>query len=400
MGTPQGFWSYVHRDNDAMHGAIRRLAEHIQEEYAVLTGGVELDLFLDSASLKWGDQWRSQLKEALKGTTSFIPIVTPLYFASEECRDELLSFAKQAEELGLEGLIMPLYFVDVPAIETKDMTDPAVQLVADSQMEDWRTLRFLDQTTQPYRLAVNRLAKRLREVSQQRERTGAVPKPVVASPDDEKGEEPEPVLPEAMEISDRSNEEKLSSVEEMGLLELLAEGEAAFPRITATLQAISSEINAVGELATKATGEIEQSDQQDKGFKGRLAVANRLAKRLTEPADRLAELTSQYTADLVILDPAVTQLINLVAEQAAESPTESEEFFSSVTGMVGSTRQAGEGIQTMITALDNNASFSRELAVPLKQMRTSLQSMIDGQHVIEVWEEHVTQAIESPGISQ
>lgn len=160
MGTPQGFWSYVHRDNDAMHGAIRRLAEHVQEEYAVLTGGIELDLFLDSASLKWGDQWRSQLKEALKGTTFFIPIVTPRYFASEECRNELLGFAKQAEELGLEGLIMPLYFVDVPAIETEDMTDPAVQLIADSQMENWRTLRFLDQTTQPYfpwRISATRL---------------------------------------------------------------------------------------------------------------------------------------------------------------------------------------------------------------------------------------------------
>jgi hypothetical protein len=125
-----------------------------------------------------------------------------------------------------------------------------------------------------------------------------------------------------------------------------------------------------------------------------LAVANRLATRLTEPAKRLEQLTSQYTADLVILDPAITQLIGLVGEQAEESPADSEEFFSSVTGMVRSTRQAGEGIQGMITALDGSASFSRELETPLKQMRSSLQSLIDGQHVIETWEEHVTQAVE------
>ncbi len=122
-------------------------------------------------------------------------------------------------------------------------------------------------------------------------------------------------------------------------------------------------------------------------------MANRLAKRLGEPADRLEQLTSQYTANLVILDPAITQLIGLVAEQADETPTESEEFFSSVTEMVGITRQAGEGIQAMITGLDS-ASVSRALEAPLKQMRTSLQSMIDGQHVIASWEEHVTQAIE------
>lgn len=395
MGTPQGFWSYVHKDNDAMHGAIRRLAEHVQEEYGVLTGGIELDLFLDSASLKWGDQWRTQLKGAIEGTTFFIPIITPRYFASEECRNELLGFAEQAGELGVEGLIMPLYLVDVPAIETGDLTDPAVSLVAESQMEDWRTLRFLDQTTQPYRLAVNRLAKRLWEVSQQRGQKAVVSEPSVAPADSEKDEEPEPAFPDDTKTtSSELNGSSSVSAGEMGLLELLAEGEAALPRVTETLQAISAEIETVGTLATEATDEIKQSDEQGKGFKGRLAVANRLATRLTEPADKLEQLASQYTADLVILDPAVTQLIGLAAGQAEESPAESEEFFSSVTGMVKSTRQAGESIQGMITAFDDSASFSRELETPIKQMRSSLQSLIDGQHVIETWEEHVERAVE------
>lgn len=399
MGTTQGFWSYVHQDDAAMHGIVRRLAKHVQDEYAVLTGGIELDLFLDSAKLKWGDKWRSAIKEALEGTTFFIPVITPRYFASEECRNELLGFADQAEQLGLEGLIMPLYFVDVPALETGDMSDPAVQLVANSQREDWRTLRLLDETTQPYRFAVNRLATRLFEVSQRREREG---KTIVAAiPSDDEEDKPPHHPPSAKseaptDVPTETNGGGQLAVGEMGTLELLAEGEAAFPRITETLQAISSEISAVGDLATEATSEIEQSDQQGKGFKGRLAVANSLAKRLAEPADRLEQLTSQYTADLVILDPAITQLISLVAaEQADESAAEREEFFSSLTGMVGSTRQAGDGIQAMIASLDGSAGMSRELAVPLKQMRTSLQSMIDGQHVIESWEEHVTQANKS-----
>ncbi len=386
MGTPLGFWSYVHKDNDAMHGAIGRLAEHVQEEYGVLTGGIELDLFLDSASLKWGNQWGTQLKGAIQGTTFFIPIITPRYFASEECRNELLGFAEQAGELGVEGLIMPLYLVDVPAIETGDLTDPAVRLVADSQMEDWRTLRFLDETTQPYRLAVNRLAKRLWEVSQQRGQKAVISESSVAPADGEKDEEPEPASLDDIKTMSELNGSGSVSAGEMGLLELLAEGEAAFPRITETLQAISAEIETVGTLTTEATDEIKQSDEQGKGFKGRLAVANRLATHLTEPADKLEQLASQYTADLVILDPAVTQLIGLVAEQAEESPTESEEFFSSVTGLVKSTRQAGEAVQGMITVFDDSASFSRELEIPIKQMRSSLQSLIDGQHVIETWE--------------
>jgi TIR domain-containing protein len=116
-----GFWSYVRKDDAAMHGAIRRLAEHIKEEYELLSGGEELSLFFDSASLKWGDDWRAEISQALEATTFFIPIVTPRYFKSDECRRELLGFWEKATELGLQGLIMPLYFADVPAIEEKMM---------------------------------------------------------------------------------------------------------------------------------------------------------------------------------------------------------------------------------------------------------------------------------------
>jgi len=401
MGTAQAFWSYVHEDDDAMHGAIRRLAQHVQDEYAVLTGGPELDLFLDNAKIKWGDKWRSRIKEALEQTTFFIPIVTPRYFASKECLNELFGFAEQAEKLGLEGLIMPLYLVDVPALEARELSDPAVQLIADSQMKDWRTLRFLDETTQPYRLAIHELADRLLEATREREKQGSVePAPASSDADDDEG--PEPTHPSPSTPPTKASNEKNApvAVAEMGTLELLAEGEAAMPRITETLNAISTEISSVGELATKATTEIEQSDENGGGFKGRLTVANRLAKNLVDPADRLEQLTSQYMADLVVLDPAITQLITLVAEQSNENPSESKEFFSAVTGMVKNTREAGEGIKVMVTSLDESASFSRELGVPLKKMRASLQSMIDGQRMIEAWEEHVKQATEQYRLSQ
>lgn len=68
-GDLQGFWSYVRNDDKGMHGAIKRLAQHVKDEYGVLTGQ-ELDLFFDSASLKWGDDWDSQIRQALEATTS------------------------------------------------------------------------------------------------------------------------------------------------------------------------------------------------------------------------------------------------------------------------------------------------------------------------------------------
>src|SRR4051812_13855319 len=95
-----GFWSYVHADDQAEGGRILALAHHLQEEYALLTGD-KLRLFLDRDDLRWGDEWREKLDHALAGVTFFIPIVTPRYFASQECRAELLAFESRARNVGL-----------------------------------------------------------------------------------------------------------------------------------------------------------------------------------------------------------------------------------------------------------------------------------------------------------
>jgi hypothetical protein len=37
----QGFWSYVHEDDENEGGRIRRLAESLRNEYALMTGGTD-----------------------------------------------------------------------------------------------------------------------------------------------------------------------------------------------------------------------------------------------------------------------------------------------------------------------------------------------------------------------
>src|SRR5690349_14311125 len=108
MTGAQGFWSYVHDDDADMHGAINRLASNVQKEFGVLTGGGKLELFFDSASLNWGDAWRDRIEQALEETTFFIPIITPRFFGSEECRRELMVFFEKASHMQLEGFILPL----------------------------------------------------------------------------------------------------------------------------------------------------------------------------------------------------------------------------------------------------------------------------------------------------
>lgn len=379
----QGFWSYVRKDDEGMHGAIKRLAEHVKDEYGVLTDQ-ELDLFFDSASLKWGDDWESQIRQALEATTFFIPIITPRYFASKECQKELLSFAEQAEQLDRTSLILPLYFVDVPAMNDGNSGDPAIRLIAKRHREDWRTLRLLDGSVQPYRVGVNRLATRLLEVARERQASPAVQ---VQGPDDDK-EDDGPTAEKRPCLVPEPRTEQRAVDHELGLPELLAEGEEALPRTVETLQAISQQIQLVGEIAESGTEEIEKSDSAGKGFRGRLAVMNRIAQRLEDPANELEMLTSRYAADLLILDPAMKQLIRLVDEQSEDDPDSAGEFFEAIRGMVEQSGGASASVQGMIGSMEGE-QFSRELQVPLQRMRVSLQSLVDGQQLIESWKAQI-----------
>jgi hypothetical protein len=302
----QGFWSYVHKDDEGTHEAILRVARHVQDEYGVITGGLELD--------------------------------------------------------------------QVPELEAGDSEDPAIQLVADSQMKDWRTLRLLDQTTQPYRLALNELAVELCDLSRGRE---IVSRPQSSASEEDDDDEQGP------DIDLRSSPKDLAPDE--GFLEQLAEGEAAFPRLVETLSRIAPEVEQVGDLAAAATKEIEESDAKGGGFKGRLAIARRLGKKLIPQADQLEQLTSEYVADLLLVDPAMRTLIQVASEQAESSPDETAQFYSAIEGMIASSDQAAEGISEMIESMGGASKVSRELDAPLHRLRSSFQSMLDSNRRMEAW---------------
>ena len=144
-----GFWSYVHRDDN--DNRLTRLAHDIREEYSALTG-VDFELFMDRESLQWGDIWRGRLDNALLATSFFIPIVTPRYFKSTECRNELLTFAREAESVGLTRLLLPIYYISVPEMDDVGIAaaDPAIALIARTQYEDWRSLRRVAPDSEAY----------------------------------------------------------------------------------------------------------------------------------------------------------------------------------------------------------------------------------------------------------
>lgn len=134
------FISYVHSDNESFRGVADRLKSDISNQYEAHTGR-PLDIFLDRESIGWGQDWPSRIRESVESATIFIPVVTMRYFQSESCREELMTFYSNAEELGVRELIAPVILAGVNSIRI-DAEDEAIRLIARLQYKNieeiWR----------------------------------------------------------------------------------------------------------------------------------------------------------------------------------------------------------------------------------------------------------------------
>jgi len=135
--------SYVHFDDKREQGRLTQFREQLSDEVHFHTGE-GFEIFQDRRDIKWGQQWRQRIGESLDASTFFIPIITPSFFKSEECRKELRAFLKHEKKLGRSDLILPVYYQDTPLLndEERRKTDELAEEIAKRQWADWRELRF------------------------------------------------------------------------------------------------------------------------------------------------------------------------------------------------------------------------------------------------------------------
>jgi hypothetical protein len=359
MPSYKGFWSYVHADDAADGGRIGRLARDIASEFEMQTGEA-IELFLDRDELQWGDNWKNEIDNALASVAFFIPVLTPRYFRSAECRRELQFFARKAIELGVRDLVLPLLYVDVPALSQAAPTDEMIPLIRGFQWEDWRELRFADPTTERYRRGVSRLTARLVAANHEAEAAPSI------------------VVPEQIEIG----------AEEPGLIDEIAASESMMPQWQETTYEIAQQIEVVGQIITEANDEMQRSDQAGKGFGGRLFVAKNTARRLVEPADHLAQLGSTFARQLHEVNGGIRALIQAVPEGGPVEADELQsvcEFFHAIREMAASAETGLGQIEEMVRSASALEAMSRDLRAPLRRMKEGLTRTIEGRAVIREW---------------
>lgn len=358
---PVGFWSYTHRDDRLDGGRIARLSEQIANAFEIITGE-PLEIFLDKKSLEWGDAWRMRLDSALTSTTFLIPIVTPKFLMSQECRREVITFAGHAASLGLDELLLPIHYVNVPQLTHEAEERPAdevVELISKRQWVDWRELRLEDEDSPAYRKAVHELARRLAEI-------------LDSAP---------PALP--VEITPLNQTEE----EPPGFIEIMAEMEEALPAWHETVQQFAGIIASIGEESNWAASEIAASDTRGGGFAGRMRVADELATRLADPVEKVDALGSKYWAELAAIDPGVIGIIRRASEEdiSVEDEEAARTFFKEIKELAGVTTTTTAQLQEFSNSVGGAAQGSRRLRPQFRTIQAAVQKVIDSQTIINEW---------------
>ncbi len=360
--APSGFWSYVHKDNEQAAGRILRLADRLRDEFSLLTGQ-DLALFVDRESLAWGDEWRARIDAALQETTFFIPIVTPRYFTSGECRKELLKFITYARSFGATELLLPILYVSVPAL-TESSPDEAKVLIASTQYADWRDLRLADEDSEEYARAVNRLALRLAAIADAyASRPTVVPAEVTASADG---------------VATAQGDD------EPGLNDRIADLEELLPLWTENLQALPETLTEIQGITQRATARL-QGEGQD-SFARRVLVAREMANELAAPSLELSQKGEQYASLLLSIDTGVRAIISLASEQEDEEDVKSAcEMFAALRELIGASQGNEEALRQFIEALKGPARLFRDLRPALRDMEAGMRSILDAHTVMDEW---------------
>lgn len=166
MGSaePAAFLSYMRADDQHEGGLISQFRERLSAEVRMQIGQ-DFPIFQDRSDIAWGQNWQTRINETLDTVTLLIPVITPGFFTSTACRQEVNRFLEREHQLGRNDLILPVYYVGAPQLDdpARRKADSLATVLFARQYADWRELRFEPYTAPVVRKALAQLATQMRE---------------------------------------------------------------------------------------------------------------------------------------------------------------------------------------------------------------------------------------------
>lgn len=351
------FLSYVRKDDEYEQGRIVQFARDVAETYAFLFGR-DIRLFVDRDNTLWGEAWADRLANEVAQTSFLVSVVTPRYLTSEACAKEVLDFRAAAARSRTPGLLLPLIWVDIADTDVVSDSDPVRQAILSSQYESIVDVPHLERSSIEYKKARERIARRLRETVEARNR-GVV---VAASPlspgdadrdrggdtDDENPDGVPDVLTSMQRIEDLHEELGAASNDFKESMERIGEVFRQAPPLTNMSPAQSNTVMAG--LGTKLTGPVEALDTA---------------------AERLGGLWERY-------ETAMERVVTVVTDLPKDDETR-HEIAESLDGVAAAFELPGADVIAQQLQFVGNLSrhlqpMSRSVAAALRLLRGMQQS--------------------------
>ncbi|OZE31539.1 MULTISPECIES: toll/interleukin-1 receptor domain-containing protein [unclassified Rhodococcus (in: high G+C Gram-positive bacteria)] len=388
-----GFWSYVHKDDDAEGGRIAGLCRKVMAEYELRTG-TALNLFLDRDSLDWGDKWRQAIDGALNETTFFIAVVTPKFLKSKECRKELNLFANNAKARGIPELLLPIQYVATPGLEL-GAKDEVARAIAQAQYLDFSDLRLLEESGPEYRAMISKIVDRLLKIAKSVASKPEIPSIADDGPpdedDDQGGVSKDPDDHVGPQPSGQHNDPDfdLDDDDAPGLLEYIAETETLMPAWQQTLEELSKRMNEITAITDEHSPTMKIAAA--KGAKAQIVAAANYANSLMPAAQAFEDTGNLYANQAVGMNTTILPILAQLSHQSYEKREENSAntFMNSVVEIARNGRRSAVSVEDFQKTVRNVSSMSRAIRKPLKMIIRGSQSFLDGQQLYDDWERRI-----------
>lgn len=136
------FMSYAPADDH--DGRLSLLYKYLSKEIKSHTGkDVSIFWYED---IECGQNQQERIEVAINEVTFFIPIITPSFSESAECRRELQLFLVREKKLQRNDLILPVYYMTVSMLEnpSSHASDELAATITARKPVDWRDLHLED----------------------------------------------------------------------------------------------------------------------------------------------------------------------------------------------------------------------------------------------------------------
>lgn len=176
-------------------------------------------------------------------------------------------------------------------------------------------------------------------------------------------------------------EDVTGETEELGFLEKITNTEEG---IAALGQSLTTATSIIGEVSRIFIDGVEKVSQSNGTSAAKLAIANRIAALLEDPANRLRIAAAEYSQSVNRMEPGLAYIFNRLAAEP-EQIVESGEFLEQIATLVSAAETTIEGTLNFKETVDAIGNSTRSMRQVNRRVSTTLQSFAETSRQVAGW---------------